>query len=225
MKYWYSKDKWIKFTLIGFSLQLIGCAELLENRSFIDQMDYQTENVFVPGQDFDYVSGDSGTPHRTKKEIAMRTPASDFENTTREESSSLYRELSYKERKLTMREREVYNEVIPYLETTSEKIYFLSLTPNQRRDYLDSRRIDYSGSTSNSYGGGSRRLASLEPIYRNALQLGMTKNQVEGVWGRPARVEVAGNPQNENERWSFYENGQVKFVYFERGSVQGWNLY
>lgn len=214
-----------KLISFGLCLQLFGCAELLENRSFIDQMDHQTENVFVPGQDFDYTPGDSGTPYRTREEIAMRTPASDLENSTREESSSLYRELSFKERKLNLRERELYNEVMPYLETPSEKIYFLSLTPNQRRDYLDSRRIDYAGSMAGNFGGGpSRGLASLQPVYSSALQLGMTKDQVMSTWGRPARVEVAGNPRNENERWSFYENGQVKFVYFEGGAVQGWNL-
>ena len=39
---------------------------------------------------------------------------------------------------------------------------------------------------------------------------GMTKLQVQDLWGSPTRVDVAGNPTNENERWSFYESGKVK---------------
>ena len=52
----------------------------------------------------------------------------------------------------------------------------------------------------------------------------MSKVQVIDMWGRPARIEVAGNPSNENEKWAFYENGRVKFVYFEGGTVQGWQI-
>jgi hypothetical protein len=44
------------------------------------------------------------------------------------------------------------------------------------------------------------------------------------MWGRPAQVEVAGNPDNENERWTFFESGSMRQVYFESGSVQGWNI-
>lgn len=210
---------------LGFlALNFFGCAALMENRTFIDQMDHQTDNVFIPGEDFDYVPGDSGVPHRTREEIAMRTPASSFESHHRQESSSLYKELSYRERKLTMKERELYNEVQSQFEGPSEKIYYLTLSPAERREYLDVKRIDYGGGSYPSYGRASRGLASLQPIYQSSLQLGMSKDQVIGVWGRPARVEVAGNPRNENERWAFYDNGRVKYVYFEGGAVQGWNV-
>lgn len=204
---------------------LTGCAGMLENRSFISEMDHQTDDIFVAGEDFDYVPGDSGTPFRTRDEIAQRTPASGSSFQNRLEESSLRRELSLRERKLNAQEKDVYHEVSPYLETESEKIYYLSLSPNERREYLDSRKIDYTGGRGyqpESY--NQRSLASLQPVYSGALELGMTKREVVQTWGRPARVEVAGNPDNENERWAFYDNGRVKFVYFEGGAVQGWQL-
>ncbi|MCR9205475.1 MAG: hypothetical protein NXH75_12910 [Halobacteriovoraceae bacterium] len=204
---------------------LTGCAGMLENRSFISEMDYQTDDMFVAGEDFDYVPGDSGTPHRSREEIRSRTPASGIEKSSRDEYSSLMRELSFKERKLSMKERALYKEVQPYLETESEKIYFLSLSPRERREYLESRRIDYQNNAMANRGSrGRRSLASLQPVYSGSLHLGMNKGDVVQTWGRPARVEVAGNPSNENERWAFYENGRVKFVYFEGGTVQGWQI-
>ena len=56
----------------------------------------------------------------------------------------------------------------------------------------------------------------------NELLLGMDKKTVMKKWGRPTRIDVAGNPTNENERWSFYYNGKVRQVYFEKGVVNGW---
>ena len=61
-------------------------------------------------------------------------------------------------------------------------------------------------------------------IHSAELFLGMNKSEVTQVWGKPARVEVAGNPINQNERWSFKEDGNVRQVYFEGGKVQGWAL-
>ena len=113
-------------------------AELLRKRS-----DSPSEDIFVPGEDFAYVPGDAGVPYRSKEEIAMRTPASEYESKRSAENSSLYRELSYRERRLSVREREMYNFVRDQLETPSEKIYYLSLTPTERREYLDSRKVDY----------------------------------------------------------------------------------
>lgn len=211
-----------KILSLALIWQLVGCAHMLENRSFIDQMDNQQEDIFVPGEDFAYVPGDSGVPYRSKEEIAMRTPASEYESKRSAENSSLYRELSYRERRLSVREREMYNFVRDQLETPSEKIYYLSLSPTERREYLDSRKVDYPQVGYRR--GGARGLASLQPVYRNSLELGMTKDDVVNVWGRPARVEVAGNPTHENERWAFYENGSIKYVYFEGGAVQGWNI-
>ena len=40
--------------------------------------------------------------------------------------------------------------------------------------------------------------------------------------GKPMRVEIAGNPRYENERWLYRMNGASKYIYFESGQVQGW---
>jgi hypothetical protein len=42
------------------------------------------------------------------------------------------------------------------------------------------------------------------------------------TFGRPTRVEVAGNPSYENERWLYSVNGATKYIYFESGRVEGW---
>jgi hypothetical protein len=52
----------------------------------------------------------------------------------------------------------------------------------------------------------------------------MQKSTVISSWGRPVKVEIAGDPRNENEKWSFSENGKMRHVYFESGVVQGWTV-
>ncbi len=211
------------FTLLFLTTLLTnGCAGLLENRTFIDEMDHQTDGIFVAGRDFEAVPGDNGTAYRTDEEIRMRTPASQSEAYDMAHNAALYKELSEKERKLNPRQRQLYNEAMPYFDSISEKIYFLGLSAYEQADYLSARQIPIQAPY--EMARPSRGLASLQPIYNQTLNLGMSKDEVVGMWGRPARVEVAGNPVNENERWAFYENGQVKFVYFEGGRVQGWNI-
>ena len=50
----------IKFLPLIFILGLNGCADLLTHRSFIDEMDRETDPLFIPGEDFHVLSGDSG---------------------------------------------------------------------------------------------------------------------------------------------------------------------
>ena len=69
-----------------------------------------------------------------------------------------------------------------------------------------------------------RNMVQRRSIHGSELFLGMDKKEVVEVWGKPARVEIAGNPKNQNERWSFVEDGNVRQVYFEGGRVQGWAL-
>ena len=52
----------------------------------------------------------------------------------------------------------------------------------------------------------------------------MDKNGVIERWGNPHRVDTAGNPQLGNERWTFFEKGDRKYVYFSKGMVDGWTL-
>ena len=99
---------------------------------------------------------------------------------------------------------------------TSEKIYYLRLRSKAlKRNYLESRGIITSSRES------SRDIQAA--VRSRDVVLGMTKGQVESSWGRPMRVDVAGNPRYENERWSFYDAGKVKYIYFEGGVVHGWS--
>ena len=62
------------------------------------------------------------------------------------------------------------------------------------------------------------------------LRLGMPARSVESSLGQPNQVEVAGNPKYGNERWTYERafptsNGyysEKKVIYFEAGSVVGW---
>ncbi len=60
---------------------------------------------------------------------------------------------------------------------------------------------------------------------RKGLYVGMDKQAVIRSWGKPYRIEVAGNPKNQNERWIFNKgNSRIDYVYFESGIVQGWEI-
>ena len=58
----------------------------------------------------------------------------------------------------------------------------------------------------------------------NDISMGMSKDNIIGRWGQPSRVDIAGNPINQNERWSYYESGKVRQVFFEAGKVEGWSI-
>jgi hypothetical protein len=63
----------------------------------------------------------------------------------------------------------------------------------------------------------------------STLTLGMSMPKVRKLWGQPQDVEVAGDPNSGNERWT-YLNGlsnqwgtsNYRVVYFEQGQVAGW---
>ncbi len=198
-----------------------GCAELLQNRSFVEEMDNQPDEMFVAGRDFPTVAGDSGSAYRSREEIGSRTPASEVEMAQRAEERSIYTELRDKEAALTPYQHSLYRVAEQYMETPSEKIYFLNLSDSEKVEYLDSRNFK---SYSANHMKGARGLASLQPVYSQTLNMGMSKDDVIQSWGRPSRVDIAGNPANENERWAFYGNGAVRYIYFEGGRVEGWNV-
>lgn len=197
-----------------------GCAGMMMDRSFIEEMEYMPEEIFVPGRDFSVVPGDEGEAYRSYDDIKLRTPLSEREAEQNLESYTLRRELAYKTRRLTARGKMQYREALSYLESDSEKIYFLNLKPDERDDYLRARSI----ATSDSLSQRGRRIASFdqELIADNGLTLGMSKDRVIQAWGRPERVDVAGDPRFENERWAFDDGVVTRYVYFESGKVQGW---
>lgn len=242
----------IRFLPLIFILGLNGCAELLTHRSFIDEMDRETDPLFVPGEDFHVLSGDSGEAYRTSREIMERTPVSGLSKQEILEERSLRKELRNAELALSPQEREHYYELMPYFGSISEKIYYLRLSKRDRLEYEssllpeDDRQMqrlsyyperrsrslldDYRPREEDDYQPRRRRPAAVTPYEyledesSSEIFVGMTKDEVRGIWGGPNQIEVAGNPREENERWSFYYNGEVKYVYFEQGVVQGWQI-
>ena len=66
------------FLIFLFSIALVGCANFAyPDRTFIEQMDHETDGFFVPGQDFAVVPGDNGYEEDVD-EIRQRTPASAY---------------------------------------------------------------------------------------------------------------------------------------------------
>ncbi|MBC7430335.1 MAG: hypothetical protein H7336_17105 [Bacteriovorax sp.] len=196
-----------------------SCSLMEPSRSFIDEMEGQNDAFLAPGKDFPVVGGDTGEMRRSREQIDARTPASERTKRLRSESNSIGLELNEKEDRLGEEERERYSRDKKFLQTDSDKLYYLSLSPYDRGTYIDTKKSDLRDDLA-----PKRNLMAKHSIHSSELFLGMAKAEVIEMWGKPARVEIAGNPTNQNERWSFVEDGSVKQVYFEGGKVQGWAL-
>lgn len=184
-------------------------------------MEHETDGFFVAGKDFPMVPGDSGKAYRDRSEIKKRTPSSDFEKANTRNKSSIKNELVSKEDKLSADEYRQYKEHEEYFQNESEKIYYLSLPLADRLHYLTSKRRVIMGTSAK---GNRIDYYDTKNDFNRAVYVGMDKNSVIRTWGRPERVEVAGDPRHENERWTFYDAGRVQFIYFESGRVQGWSI-
>ncbi len=129
----------------------------------------------------------------------------------------LLSELKRLETSQHLEDLELYRDHRSRFKTVSEKIYFLKLSPFDRRDYLVAR-----GFISEREGGTHRTPAQVFKGLNDEVALGMSKPDVLDSLGKPLRVEIAGNPRHENERWLYRFNGAPKYIYFEAGEVQGW---
>ena len=208
--------------LLSTLLVFTGCAELLNNnRSFVDQMDHETDGFFVAGRDFESVPGDSGKEFRSKSEIGSRTPASRKERERFDHIKSIKSELARKERALSPKEYGKYRKYKRYMKTDSDRVYYLGLPSYDRDEYLAGLVPNYYHQTRK---GMRHQLGFQRQIRRSELYVGMSKNAVINNWKRPTTIEVAGDPRNENERWVYRENGKNRFVYFENGRVEGWTM-
>lgn len=195
-----------------------GCAELYTGRSYLSEMERDDSSFFNPREDFPIVAGDSGRDWMSESERRQRTPASAQDLSENMASRALKSELRTLEGMQTEESFEMYQTHLKSLPTVSDRIYFLKLPQNERRDYLISRgaieetkRPTFADYTQRRPGGSS-----------SDVLLGMNKQDVLASLGKPTRVEVAGNPRNENERWLYRMNGYQKYIYFESGRVEGW---
>ncbi len=205
--------------LVGVVTLTSSCSLMLPDRSFIAEMEREDGGFLSPGQDFPVVSGDTGEMRRSREEIMSRTPGSERSRRLNKESVSLREELIQKEDSMTEEEAGRYAQDRKFLQTDSDKLYYLSLSPYERNSYIQTKQMDLKEDLDQR-----RNMVQRRSIHGSELFLGMEKSEVIDVWGKPARVEIAGNPKNQNERWSFVEDGSVRQVYFENGKVQGWAL-
>lgn len=205
------------FLLVGVTILTSSCALMLPSRSFIDEM--ERESLYSPGRDFPVVAGDTGDVRIGKEELMSRTPSSERSRRLNKEATSIQNELIQKEDVMEEEEKARYAMDKKFLQTDSDKLYYLSLSPYDRTSYIATKKSDLQDELEQG-----RNIVQNRSIHSGELFLGMDKNEVIEMWGKPSRVEIAGNPANQNERWSFREDGSVRQVYFESGKVQGWAL-
>lgn len=193
----------------------VGCA-FLDRRDFYAQMDpmYNNDPLFVPNRDFQVVAGDSGRYFRAHEEILGRTPATAQMTKQDRYLRSLAQEVIRLENRLSDAEYQEYTKYRNKLGTDSEKIYYLGLSPAQKREYLELRNIE------------TPRYHSIAETYNSQnsseIMVGMRKSEVLQSWGAPLRRELAGDTAGDNERWAYRRHGRTKYIYFEDGVVGGW---
>ncbi len=213
-------NKFILFALFGACLILnTGCAGFLPDRSFIEEMNRESDPFLLAGKDFPVVSGDTGEAYRSRDEVQKRTPASERSRKLQKEQMSIKQELDQKEADIPVESLEQYSKDKKFLPTDSDKLYYLSLSSGERASYISVKKQDLQDDQ-----GKGQDFIQKHSIHNGELYLGMAKPQVLQIWGKPSKIEIAGNPKNQNERWSFVEDGNVKQIYFESGKVQGWAL-
>lgn len=205
--------KVILFTLL---LAATGCSQFAPSRDYLSEMEHDDSGFYNPG-DFPIVAGDTGRTFETSQERRNRTPASAADLQEDRAVHFLREELHMLEGKQSEEALAFYEQYKPKLKTTSERIYFLKLSNYERREYLDSRGWLKTESKAN-YSPLEERFG----VRATSVSMGMSKSDVMNTFGRPTRVEVAGNPSFENERWLYSVNGATKYIYFESGRVEGW---
>ena len=217
------KNFFTKVHLLIISVFFItGCADWVHQRTYLKEMDEMKDGFFVPDRDFAVLPGDTGKRYRSKAEIAERTPAFGKRRKRWERKKFLRKERSRKEELLGEEEYKRYQRHREHFDNDSEKIYYMNLPIEERLNYLSRKRGQYRAVRRIREGSSS---IEKRAIRRKQLYVGMGKEAVIQSWGRPEKIEFAGNPRMENEKWTFYHGKSRKNVFFESGLVQGWDIY
>ncbi|MBF0312812.1 MAG: hypothetical protein HQK50_03630 [Oligoflexia bacterium] len=208
----------VKKSTIGVVCCLLfsGCSLLYPDRTHTEQMDKDSDGFFVAGEDFSVVNGDpTKEVGRDKETIQERTPLTSKQEKENLRQEMLMEELKYLEEKLPESEYQHYITYAEKFPTISERIFLLRMEGvAERNEYLASRGIEV-----------ERNAISMKEesaIKNQEILVGMSKNAVMQSWGRPIRIDTAGDPSFENERWLFYNSGEPRYIFFERGKVRGW---
>lgn len=207
-----------RYLLMTVLLTLSACAELPTGRTYLSEMEHDDSTFYHPDEDFPVVGGDAEVTGMSMDEYRRnRLPRTESERGEDRETQLLRQELRALEGTQSEEEMAFYQKYKKKLATNSEKIYYLKLPRGERHQYLQDRGFLNSPA--------SRTPASLSQALnprRSEVGIGMSKNDVVASLGKPSRVEIAGNPSYENERWLYQVNGSNKYIYFESGTVQGW---
>jgi hypothetical protein len=230
--------------LLCLSFCVVSCS-LMDHRDYRQQMEYGTFDnpMFEANRDFMIVSGDRGRDYRSSKQQDLRTPSSLKDSSEYRYKSSLIRERNFLENQMQEDEYQNYIGLRESLGNTSQQIFFLRLSEGERRSYLRTRGIEQKSSTNlAAYTGRYNQNSQKKRVRKNLLNqnlsafdgarspaggrdvsMGMNKDDVVRNWGRPERMDIAGDPRQQNERWAYRKNGNTKYIYFEKGRVEGWN--
>ncbi len=207
-----------RYLLMTILLTLSACAELPTGRTYLSEMEHDDSTFYHPDEDFPVVGGDAEVTGMSMDEYRRnRLPRTESERGEDRETQLLRQELRALEGSQSEEEMAFYQTHKKKLVTNSEKIYYLKLPRGERHQYLQDRGFLNKPAT--------RTPASLSSALnprRSEVGIGMSKNDVVASLGKPSRVEIAGNPSYENERWLYQVNGSNKYIYFESGTVQGW---
>lgn len=205
-----------RYLFLTILLTLSACADLPTGRSYLSEMEHDDSTFYHPDEDFPVVGGDAEVTGMSMDEYRRnRLPRTESERGLDREGKILRQELRSLESGLAEDDQEFYQKHKKKLATDSERIYYLKLPRGERREYLSSR--GFLEKTRSPASVGDALTAR-----RNEVMMGMSKDDVMGSLGKPMRVEIAGNPSYENERWLYQYNGNTKYIYFESGKVQGW---
>ncbi len=203
----------MKLIFVILSLIIFTSCAFVPQRSYLAEMEHDDSTFFEARRDFNVIPGDEGISWRTDDVWKARTPADESQLKSEREQRVMENQLRKLEVAQSEGAQKHYEQIKSHLPTTSERIYFLSLRGRvEREEYLSARGINADAAPQ-----VNRSIAS-----QGILNLGMSKNDVQSSWGEPVRVEFAGNPQLENEKWVYQANGAAKYIYFESGRVGGW---
>lgn len=207
---------------------LMSSCGLLGHRDFYDEMEFSAfeEPMFMPGREFDVVSGDDGRAFRSQEEIYNRTPATQKDKELYSYQNSIKYELYALENRQSDADYHDYLKVRDEFSSDSERIYFLRLSSaRERQQYLRAKGInlaDANWSQIPLVASTRSPMANIAATHR-AVELGMRPDDVKSAWGRPMRRDIAGQDEQGNERWTYQMGNRVKYIYFEGGRVQGWS--
>lgn len=204
------------FSFLALSFLISSCSQFHTGRSYLSEMQDEDQSYFNPHRDFPVMAGDNGEWGMTQKDFQNRVPASVEDQENRRGQSALVNELRGLEERQSEDALAFYEKNKTKLGNTSERIYFLKLPKSERREYLSSRGL------LDEPRQEFRHQMRKEALENSEVALGMRKDDVVSSLGKPLRVEVAGNPNYENERWVYNVHGSNKYIYFESGEVQGW---